>query len=129
MMPNRREMLCQAAGALTGVASIGCGLAIPAFAQAPQRRREVVVNGKRVRTVDLHAHCHVPEANALMGLKVQLQSLVVSPERIKALDEQGASTSKRSASTHLLVQGRARPRRSGRQAAEREARRHLRGTA
>src|ERR1700730_5595729 len=89
MMSNRREMLCQAAGALTGLPSIGCGLTSPAFAQAQQRRREVVVNGKRVRTVDLHAHCHVPEANALMGLKVQFQSLVVSPERIKAMDEQG----------------------------------------
>jgi len=89
MMSNRREMLCQAVNVLTGLASIGCGLASPALAQAPQRRREVVVNGKRVRTVDLHAHCHVPEANALMGLKVQLQSLVVSPERIKAMDEQG----------------------------------------
>src|SRR6267378_3478713 len=89
MMSNRREMLCQAAGALTWLAAIGCDLASPAFAQAPQRRREVVVNGKRVRTVDLHAHCHVPEANALMGLKVQLQSLVVSPERIKVMDEQG----------------------------------------
>src|SRR5205807_7231985 len=65
---------------LTGLASLGCGLASPAFAQAPQRRREVVVSGKRVRTVDLHAHCHVPEANALMGLKVQLQSLVVRSE-------------------------------------------------
>src|SRR5712675_1251775 len=89
MMSNRREMLCQAAGALTGLASLGCGLASPAFAQAPQRRREVVVKGKRVRTVALHAHCHVPEASALMGLKVQLQSLVVSPERIKAMDQQG----------------------------------------
>src|ERR1700724_3736889 len=89
MMSNRREMLCHAAGTLTGLASIGCGLASPAFAQAQQRRREVVVNGKRARTVDLHAHCHVPEANALMGLKVQLQSLVISPERIKARDGQG----------------------------------------
>src|SRR6266853_6960005 len=89
MMSNRREMLCQAAGELTGLASIGCGLVRPALAQAPQRRREVVVNGKRVRTVDLHAHCHVPEANGLMGLKVQLQSLVISPERIKVMDEQG----------------------------------------
>jgi aminocarboxymuconate-semialdehyde decarboxylase len=91
MVSNRRELLCRAAGTLTGLASIG-GLASPAFAQAPQRRREVVVSGKRVRTVDLHAHCHVPEANALMGLKVQLQSLVVSPERIKAMDEQGIDT-------------------------------------
>src|SRR5712675_2796389 len=89
MMSNRREMLCQAAGALTGLASIGCALVSPALAQAPQRRREVVVKGKRVRTVALHAHCHVPEASALMGLKVQLQSLVVSPERIKAMDQQG----------------------------------------
>ena len=81
MMPNRREMLCHAAGALTGLASIECGLLTPALALAPQRRREVIVNGKRVRTVDVHAHCHIPEANALMGLKVQLPSLVISPER------------------------------------------------
>jgi aminocarboxymuconate-semialdehyde decarboxylase len=31
----------------------------------------------------------VPDANALMGLKVQQPSLVVSPDRIKAMDEQG----------------------------------------
>jgi aminocarboxymuconate-semialdehyde decarboxylase len=37
----------------------------------------------------VHAHCHVPEANALMGLKVQPPSLVISPERIRAMDEQG----------------------------------------
>ncbi len=89
MTTSRREMLCHTAGALTAVASIGCGLLTPAFSQAPQRRREVVVNGRRVRTVDLHAHCHVPEANALMGLKVQTPGLVVSPERIKAMDQQG----------------------------------------
>jgi aminocarboxymuconate-semialdehyde decarboxylase len=89
MTTSRREFLCHTAGALTGFASIGCGFANPAFSQTTPRRREVVVNGRRVRTVDLHAHCHVPEANALMGLKVQTPSLVVSPERIKAMDEQG----------------------------------------
>ena len=89
MMPNRRQMLCRAAGGATGLAFIGCGLMSSALAQAPRRRREVVVNGRRVRTVDVHAHCHVPEANALLGLKVQPQSLVISPERIKAMDEQG----------------------------------------
>src|SRR6516164_5432074 len=87
MIANRREMLGNVAGA--GLALIGCGLVSPALAQSPQRRREVVVNGKRVRTVDVHAHCHVPEANALMGLKVQPPSLVISPERIEAMDEQG----------------------------------------
>ena len=83
MITNRREMLCHTAGALTGLAFTGCGLLNPALAQEPQRQREVIVNGKRVRTVDVHAHCHIPEANALMGLKVQLPSLVISPERTK----------------------------------------------
>jgi aminocarboxymuconate-semialdehyde decarboxylase len=89
MNASRRELLCHAAGALTGVAFIGCGLGNPAWSQAPVPRREVVFNGKRVRTVDVHAHCHIAEANALMGLKVQLQSLAISPERIQAMDEQG----------------------------------------
>jgi aminocarboxymuconate-semialdehyde decarboxylase len=89
MTTNRREVLCCIAGTLTAVAFTGCGLVSPASAQGPQRRREVVINGKRVRTVDVHAHCHIPEANALMGLKVQLPSLVISPERIKVMDEQG----------------------------------------
>src|SRR5215472_15852481 len=88
MITTRREMLGRAA-ALSGLALLGCGLAGSVSAQPPQRRREVVVNGKRVRTVDVHAHCHIPEANALMGLKVQFPSLVVSPDRIRMMDEQG----------------------------------------
>jgi predicted TIM-barrel fold metal-dependent hydrolase len=86
MTTNRREMLCRTAGALTGLTFTGCGLMSPALAQEPLRRREVVVNGSHVRTVDVHAHCHIPEANAL---KVQLRSLVISPERTKVMDDQG----------------------------------------
>ena len=89
MMTSRREMLGHAAGMLTGLAFVGCGLVRLALSQTPQRRREVVVNGKRVRTVDVHAHCHVPEANALMDLRVQQPSLVISSERVKTMDEQG----------------------------------------
>jgi aminocarboxymuconate-semialdehyde decarboxylase len=33
----------------------------------PARRREVVVSGRRVKIVDLHAHCAVPEAQAVAG--------------------------------------------------------------
>src|SRR5439155_967243 len=55
------------------------------------RRREVVVNGRRVKTVDVHAHCAVPEAMALMGRKVEPQTLLMSQpaDRIRAMDEQG----------------------------------------
>jgi aminocarboxymuconate-semialdehyde decarboxylase len=61
------------------------------YAQAttPLRRREVVVNGRRVKTVDVHAHCAVPEAMALMGRKVDPQALIMGPDRIRAMDEQG----------------------------------------
>src|SRR5438552_7190632 len=54
-------------------------------------RREVVVNGRRVKTVDVHAHCAVPEAMALMGRTVDAGSLLMaSPQdRIRAMDEQG----------------------------------------
>jgi aminocarboxymuconate-semialdehyde decarboxylase len=115
MTANRREILCHAAGA--ALAFIGCGLS-PALAQPARRRREVVVNGKRVRTVDVHAHCHVPEANALMGLKVQTPSLVISPERIEAMDAQGIDVEALSINPIFWYKGRTGPRRSGHQAAK-----------
>jgi aminocarboxymuconate-semialdehyde decarboxylase len=90
-MTTRRGLLSRAAGAAAGLAFTGCGVHRAAFAQTPQphRRREVVVSGKRVRTVDVHAHCHIPEALALVGKKVQFPGLVMAPARIALMDEQG----------------------------------------
>src|SRR5690349_14694254 len=94
-MTTRRELLSRAAGA-AGLAFTACGVHRAAFAQAagtqaaaPHRRREVVVSGKRVRTIDVHAHCHIPEALALAGKKVQFPALVMAPKRIELMDEQG----------------------------------------
>ena len=89
-MTTRRELLGQA-GALAGIAFTGCGLMHNAHGQTPAaaRRREVVVNGKRVTTVDIHAHCHIPEALELVGQKVRFPKLVITPERIKVMDDQG----------------------------------------
>src|SRR5204862_4236988 len=80
------------AGAVAGIAFVECGLAGGSgSAQAQTRRREVVVSGRRVKTVDVHAHCSVPEAMALMGRKVQPPTLLMSQpaDRIRAMDEQG----------------------------------------
>jgi len=90
MISTRRELLGQAAGALAGAVFTGCGLMRPAAAQAvgSARPREVVVNGKRIKTIDIHAHCHIPEALALLGEKVRFPGLVVGPDRIKIMDEQ-----------------------------------------
>jgi aminocarboxymuconate-semialdehyde decarboxylase len=58
---------------------------------AAPRRRDVVVSGRRVKTVDVHAHCGVPEAMALMGLEFPTEALLMSkPEdRLRAMDAQG----------------------------------------
>ena len=93
-MTTRREFLH--AGALAGIAFVGCELmgAVPARAQAA--RRQVVVNGKRAKTVDVHAHCAVPEALALMNLKLSgpglrpdLDMATEVATRLRAMDEQG----------------------------------------
>jgi len=94
---TRREFVEDAAGAVDGIAFVTCGLqAGVGGAQAQPRRREVVVNGKRVKTVDVHAHCAVPEAMALMGLQVtgaptspNVLVMTQTAERLRAMDEQG----------------------------------------
>ena len=35
--------------------------------QAGGQRRQVIIKGKRVKTIDVHAHCLVPETLALIG--------------------------------------------------------------
>jgi len=57
------------------------------------RRRQVKIKGRRVKTIDVHAHCVIPEALALMGKKVNAQRgpgiEQVGPRRIAEMDEQG----------------------------------------
>ena len=63
-----------------------------AQATARSRRREVVVNGKRVKTVDVHAHCSVPEAMALMSAPLPGPPLLLFTkveDRVQAMDAQG----------------------------------------
>jgi len=95
-MATRRDFLKATAGAVSGLVFTDCHLRLAPAAQAQTRRREVVVNGKRVRTVDIHAHCAVPEALALMNLKLAGPSLRPDLDmvgalavRLQAMDQQG----------------------------------------
>jgi aminocarboxymuconate-semialdehyde decarboxylase len=95
-MTTRRDFLQTTAGTLAGLVFVGCDLMAALPARAQGRRREVVVNGKRVKTVDIHTHCAVPEALALMGLKLGGPSLRPDLDmasqvsvRLQAMDEQG----------------------------------------
>jgi aminocarboxymuconate-semialdehyde decarboxylase len=55
------------------------------------RRREVVVNGQRVKTIDIHAHCIVPAAAALINHPLEAPGLMMddTSTRIAAMDAQG----------------------------------------
>jgi aminocarboxymuconate-semialdehyde decarboxylase len=75
---------------------VGCGLDGGGTTHENPGRREIVVNGTRVRTVDIHAHCAVPEALALMGHKLAGPGLRPDLDmagevdlRLRTMDEQG----------------------------------------
>jgi len=84
----------------TGIGFVGCALSPAgsegaAAGEAPPHshahRREVVVNGTRVKTVDVHAHCQVPEALAVIDRRVERADLLMIDisARIAAMDAQG----------------------------------------
>jgi predicted TIM-barrel fold metal-dependent hydrolase len=73
----------------------GCDMtdAVAGQPVAGGQRRHVSINGKRVKTIDVHAHCIVPEAFALAGKSAadhQFPDLdEVGPKRMAAMDKQG----------------------------------------
>ncbi len=72
-----------------GVAFVGCSTV--GAVQAQTVRRAITVGGRRVKTIDVHAHCGVPAAMALMNLKLPTEALLMSrpADRLRAMDEQG----------------------------------------
>jgi aminocarboxymuconate-semialdehyde decarboxylase len=91
-MPSRRQFIGQLASA--GVVFAGGHVAA---LQPAATRREVTVGGRRIRTVDAHAHCFIPSVAAVvegteLGRAVAGSlngPLVMSDERIRRMDEQG----------------------------------------
>jgi aminocarboxymuconate-semialdehyde decarboxylase len=91
-MTTRRDML----GAAAGLAFVSCGLLASRSACAQVARRTTVISGRRAKVIDVHAHCAVPEAMALMGLKLggptfrpDLHMATTVAERIATMDAQG----------------------------------------
>ena len=88
-MTTRRNFL---KGVTAGsIVFCSCGVVHAARAQQPTARRlPVTVAGKRVRTIDVHAHCLFPEATALMGSEaagVIPPTLIVEKTRFLDVDE------------------------------------------
>ncbi len=83
----------QGRGTPTGIAFVDCELKGAAPPEGQPRRREVVFNGKHIKTVDVHAHCAIPEAMSLLERKADRPGLLMADtslaDRIRAMDEQG----------------------------------------
>jgi len=89
-MTTRRQFIRNAAGAVAGLAFTGCsGLGSEPLRMSPGVRRHVAVNGRRVKTIDVHAHCVVPEAMALMKRSIAPAALDMAQDRIRIMDAQG----------------------------------------
>src|ERR1700738_4957414 len=77
-MTTRRNFLKGGAAAATGVVFCSCGLLERAHAQNPTGRTlPVAVNGKKVRTIDVHAHCHFHDVEPLIG--PEMSKMLVPP--------------------------------------------------
>ena len=95
-MRTRRDFIGQTASAVAGLALAGAGAGVrggtaaavqPAGATA---RREVVVGGRRIKTVDVHAHCEIPGIREMMGGSPSAnRALTIGPDRLRAMDAQG----------------------------------------
>ena len=64
-MTTRRDFL--KGGLAAGIVFCGCGMVHNASAQTPRQKLPVSVNGKRIKTIDVHAHCHFREVTPLLG--------------------------------------------------------------
>ncbi len=70
-MTTRRNFLKATTAAATGVMFCGCGLLQAAHAQTGGggHTLPVSVGGKRVKTIDVHSHCHFKDVIPLLGEK------------------------------------------------------------
>src|ERR1700680_239796 len=97
-MRDRRDFLKAAAGATTGMFLTGRTFAESALQGGPAaqgKRREVFIGGRRVKVVDVHAHCLIPEVGdavkdtRLASSGVARGQMLMGPDRIQWLDNHG----------------------------------------
>ena len=90
-MPSRRTFFKQSAGAVAGVLFAERGAGPPLHAQPATSRRQIMLGGRRVKTVDVHCHCIVPGALELMGQPTPTNNpaLIMGIDRLRQMDAQG----------------------------------------
>jgi aminocarboxymuconate-semialdehyde decarboxylase len=95
-MPSRRDFLKTAAVGAAGAyvaGRRGVGAAADA-AQGSESRRQVTIGGRRIRVIDVHAHCVIPveeivKGTPLAGMGGGAGNNILGPTRLQLMDQQG----------------------------------------
>ncbi|HZF31510.1 MAG TPA: amidohydrolase family protein [Gammaproteobacteria bacterium] len=99
-MSSRRDFLCATSTAAAAWLALGAARS----ARAQNARKEIRVGGKRIKVVDIHAHCAFPEVNERVpganAPRVAPPTLVLGPERFKSMDERGIDVQALSVNTY-----------------------------
>ena len=92
-MPTRRDFLRTVAGGAAGASQTRRPAWAPAAARQATARRQVTINGRRVRVIDGHAHCVIPVAHIVQGTPLAKMAgggnTVLGPQRLQVMDQQG----------------------------------------
>ena len=98
-MLTRRNFLNIGASYLGGLTFCSCGILNSAHAQsAPPKRSPVMIQGRKIKAIDVHAHCYFQEAIDLMGADAksvlaptrgQTKNFINVSERVSAMEAQG----------------------------------------
>jgi aminocarboxymuconate-semialdehyde decarboxylase len=95
-MLNRRDFLRTVGSATTGMRIMGRSGAVAAFAALQDRpdRRQVIVGGRRVKVIDMHAHCVIPVSEIVKGTSMANsggggRNNILDPQRLNLMDQQG----------------------------------------
>ena len=90
----RRHFIGDTASAMAGMVVVGGGVgeATTTGVQPAStgERRQVVVGGRPVKTVDVHSHCEIPGISEMMGgAPSENRALIIGPDRLREMDARG----------------------------------------
>src|ERR1700676_4093979 len=96
-MPSRRDFMKRVAGVSAGMLLLGSERGFPQSSQpaAASKRREIMVGGHRIKTVDMHTHTTVPEvAQLLKGTPLERRGgggnpMILNAGRLVRMDHDG----------------------------------------
>jgi aminocarboxymuconate-semialdehyde decarboxylase len=93
-VPTRRDVVGMLMATAAGTFLGGPGSANAGVVQSQHDRRRVVIGGRAIRVIDMHAHCVIPVTDIVQGTPLASSGggrggSILGPERLQLMDQQG----------------------------------------